>query len=251
MTERFYVLDFDGVICDSREECMITSFNADRRLRGSAEPGLEARCIAPESRAMFRKYRFLARTAREYKLLWDLIESRRPISATRLIRDQVAADEAELAVYERLFYEVRAQWRAQDSAGWLAENPTFADVAAKAVGWMEADRLAVVSAKDRGSILAIMSANGFPLDESVVWAMDEGRDKAEFFSGIRAARPHSQVVLVDDHIENLMLARPFHFKLYLATWGYTAEEIITDAPRHGIEPISKAQFLAEAWDAGS
>jgi len=246
MTERFYILDFDGVICDSREECMITSFNADRRLRGAAEPDFEGRCIASESRALFRKYRFLARTAREYKLLWDLIESGQPISSTQLIRDQVAADEAELAVYERLFYEVRAQWREQDSAGWLAENPIFVNVAAKAVRWMEADRLAVVSAKDRGSILAIMSANGFPLDESVVWAIDEGRDKVGFFSEIRAAHPHSHVVLVDDHIENLILARPFHFKLYLATWGYTADEIIRDAPRYGIEPISEAQFVAEA-----
>jgi hypothetical protein len=90
-----------------------------------------------------------------------------------------------------------------------------------------------------------MQANGFPLAASVVWGTDEVSDKTEFFGRIRAGHPRARVVLVDDHIENLVLAKPLGFQLFLATWGYTAEEIISEAPLYGIQPISEAQLIAE------
>jgi hypothetical protein len=244
MTEPFYVLDFDGVICDSREECMVTSFNACRRLRGDHELDFDENSIPLKDRLLFRKYRFLARTAQEFKLLWDLIRSEQAIAANRLIRDQVVADESELADYRRCFYDVRVEWRERDLPSWLSANPIFGDVAARAIRWMEAGRLAVVSAKDTDSILIIMHSNGFPLDPCVVRGMDEASDKGEFFGEIRTCHPDDRVVLIDDHIENLMLAKPLGFELCLATWGYTAEEIISEAPRYGIQPISEAELLA-------
>jgi phosphoglycolate phosphatase-like HAD superfamily hydrolase len=232
------------VLCDSRPECLITSFAAWRRLQGASESDFDGGSISPEERARFWKYRFLARTAHEFKLLWDLIQSGQPVSSGRLIRDQVAADEEELDVYYRLFHQVRAEWREHDLDAWLAANPIYVDVAAKAVRWMQAGELAIVSTKDKSSILTIMCAGGFPLAESVVFATSERKDKAEFFAEI-SANGCSDVMVVDDHIENLMAARGFGFRLYLATWGYTSDEIVREAPRHGIEPLSISRFVAE------
>ena len=223
---------------------MITSYGAWQRLQGARDSDFEGRSIPRGERSLFWEYRFLARTAHEFKLLWDLIHSGQEISPDRLIRDQVAVDEEELEAYYGLFYEVRAEWRDRDLDSWLAANPIHVDIAARAVRWMQAGQLAVVSTKDRASILAIMRSSGFPLAESVVFATGAGKDKTDFFAEIYAGG-YPEVIVVDDHIENLIAAREFGFKLYLATWGYTTDALIREAPRYGIEPISAARFVAE------
>lgn len=59
-----YILDFDGVICDSIDECMLTSYNSfnDTNIINICE-------IPTQYKKYFYEYRFYVRPAKEYFLL--------------------------------------------------------------------------------------------------------------------------------------------------------------------------------------
>ena len=60
------VFDFDGVLCNSIEECMIVSFHTYHGLSLFSK-----NIITYDMKKYFYKYRHLVRPAGEYYLIWD------------------------------------------------------------------------------------------------------------------------------------------------------------------------------------
>ena len=65
-SEHKYIFDFDGVLCNSIEECMIVSYNGYHQTQLDLNNK-----ISNSMRKYFFKYRHLVRPAGEYYLIWE------------------------------------------------------------------------------------------------------------------------------------------------------------------------------------
>ena len=67
-----FFFDFDGVICDSVNECLITSYNAFHLLKNSHyNTKYHLDDINVNLREIFLKKRFLAVTVKDYFIIWN------------------------------------------------------------------------------------------------------------------------------------------------------------------------------------
>jgi len=236
MQAPLYLVDFDGVICDSRFECMVTSHVAHRRLFSARNMPFDASVIAPDAAEQFIHYRYLARTAREFALLWDLIDTRTEINDEQWIRTRAHADEARLLQFHDAFYATRYQWMEMDMAGWLKIHQLYPGLKNNLVKWLAQDRAHIVSSKDSRSILALLRHHDIDLPESLVGGC-EGGDKNEHFRRLRETAGRD-MAFIDDNLENLITARENGITGYLASWGYTSADIVDAARLEGFSILT-------------
>ena len=69
---KYIALDFDGVICNSMDECMLVSFCSYFDLSISRNRFSE---ISSDQKENFKNYRYLVGPAHEYFDLWNAIET--------------------------------------------------------------------------------------------------------------------------------------------------------------------------------
>lgn len=242
MSDRLYVLDFDGVICDSRLECMITSYNAYNAMHSPCPPRcFNADPIPDAQRKQFLEYRFLVRVAREYYLLWEMILRRQSISKSAPIGEQICVEPAELERFKAVFFQERYEWMTQDVRSWLGNNPLYDGIVYKLQAWCSDQRLWIVSAKDSRSILTILAHNSVSIPESFVLGNERG-DKGDIMRPFCSTKKNARVAFIDDNLDNVRLVKGLGVKSYLASWGYNYEETVRNALLNGIDVLTLDEF---------
>lgn len=231
-----YLVDFDGVICDSRFECMITSYVAYHKLFNGDDFPFDASTIAANARAQFIQYRYLARTAREFALLWDLINAPSEINADKWLSAHTNADKSRLSLFHEAFYAARYQWMEIDISGWLKVHQFYPEVKSVLIRWLAQDRVHIVSSKDSRSILALLHHQHIEVPESLVGGCESG-DKNEHFRRLCEATERD-MAFIDDNLENLITAKENGIKPYLASWGYTSTDMIKQAEQKGFQILT-------------
>ena len=242
MNKPLHILDFDGVICDSRKECMITSFHAYAKLKDLKIREDFSNNISKGQQKTFLEKRYLVRTAPEYRLLWYLILNNRVIDEAVPLIDQVSCDSLQAEKYNHLFFKEREKWKNKDLQGWLSHNPIYPGILQKLSGLLEQDRLQIVSSKDSKSIYTILKFNQLKININQIHGHEEG-DKHEIVS-IIIGSSQNKLIFIDDHIGNLLSLKSFPMSLYLATWGYNTDKNLVTAQKHGINNISLNSFLS-------
>ena len=89
MSNKIFVFDFDGVVCDSTDECMVSSWNAWEAWNSRTEIREKVEEFTKEDQVIFRKIRPRVRGAGEYYIL------RRAISEGISIESQDVYDNLE------------------------------------------------------------------------------------------------------------------------------------------------------------
>jgi hypothetical protein len=242
MNKPLHILDFDGVICDSRKECMITSFHAYVKFKNIKLSGDYLKNISKRQQIIFLEKRYLVRTAPEYRFLWDLIFEDKFINEAIDLSDQVDFDSIQAEKYNHLFFEERERWKKTDLQGWLHQNQIYPGIIQKLSELIDQDRLQIVSSKDSKSIHTILKFNQLKISADQIHGHEEG-DKCEIMSK-NFANSDNKIIFVDDHIGNLLKLKHFPISLYLATWGYNTESNLLTAQKHGIQNISLNSFLS-------
>jgi phosphoglycolate phosphatase-like HAD superfamily hydrolase len=234
---KLLALDFDGVICDSAREAFVVavrSFEAafpEQRLAPSAEADAELF-------ARFVEGMPLGNRAEDYAVLLAAIISGVPLP------DQAAydgfrarIDAGRLRAFHKRFYRVRAAWAEADPAGWLARMspyPGFCELLRRRAGDV---RLAIATAKDRGSVRRLLAAygvldlfeGGFVLDK------EAGEKKREHVTKLAAlvGCALAEVTFVDDKVNHLEDVAPLGTRCVLARWGYNGPREWRRAGDHG------------------
>jgi phosphoglycolate phosphatase-like HAD superfamily hydrolase len=237
-----YLVDFDGVLCDSRHECMITSHVAYRHVFDGRHEPFAASAIAPAAAERFTRYRYLARTASEFSLLWDLIHAGHagppPRFEEEWMQARAAADPARLAAFRDAFYAARHEWMQADLPGWSAMHRFFPEMGAALASWLSQGRAHICSSKDSRAILSLLRHYGIRIDESLVNGC-EGGDKIEHFRRL-LQEVGGKLAFIDDNLENLRIAHANGIAGYLASWGYTSQALIEAAQREGFAVLTLA-----------
>lgn len=213
-------LDFDGVICDSIHECLVTSYHAFRAQERSAALPSD---IPASLRRHFYARRGFVRPSGHYYLLWKWItEFPDRLLSPQMFESLEASYGDAVARFGRAFHEARDVSREKAAAEWLALNPLYPGVVEAWPALLAWPRY-IVTTKDRPSVETILSAHG--LGVSGIFARgDMTKPDALRSIALRERVPPENVLFVDDNALHLLDARAVGVVTCLARWGYGPRE---------------------------
>jgi len=243
-----YLLDFDGVICDSRPECMVTSYNAYQRFQNkNFQLNFSKQVVPTHFQDLFFEQRYLVRTGPEFKILWDYLlrnylqDEKYYQSYNHVHNNQ---DSNEIVHYGKLFYDVRSIWMQKDYQKWMTYNKLYNKIIPALKQTLNKNSLYIVSSKDKKSIELICSYYQVKLPQSIIYSKEFG-EKSDLIKKIQNIHPNFSLVFIDDNISNIInvMHSGLDVKLYLATWGYNSTECQNEAVRNQINLLDLDHFF--------
>ena len=219
------ILDFDGVICDSIDECLLSSWIAYHSLFLHAQP-----LSVPSSlRSDFAALRPFVRGGEDYLLIHHALASRLAItdqpSFDALAKD---AGEERLGLFRELFYQARRSIMDTQKDFWLSLNKIYPHMR-ELFGSAAHDsdfpwgRLRILSTKRPEFIAEIIESSGFPMPRDRI-IFSGNRAKLSLVERLIEDDGLESAVFIDDQIDHLIGNTNPRIEVYLASWGYVKQE---------------------------
>jgi phosphoglycolate phosphatase-like HAD superfamily hydrolase len=233
-------LDFDGVLCDSLEECFQSSWLAlnDMVITDEVPPR------GPQDEAYRR--RFLAcrpyiRSGEDYLVLHQLVErSEVPTSQAEFDLQLAIVGRGALEGMKTRLYRVREDLLARHRSLWLSWNPLFPGIATLLGGLLRSSKVWILSTKKASFIAEILAFH------KVDWPLGRiqysgSRRKLDWIAELAPGQP---ALLVDDQVDHLDFEHPL-CACRLALWGYvTPKSLENNPPAVTLETLPT---LLEPW----
>jgi phosphoglycolate phosphatase-like HAD superfamily hydrolase len=261
-TPRLLALDFDGVICNSVYEGLLSAWRVCRDLWGLAGDG-----PSPDVRASFARLRPALEIGWEFPVMVRAILDGIPEEALlrefqtrwcQQILDKYRLDRKDLT---RRFDATRDAWIRSDLESWLGVQHFYEGVAARLCAIKDPPTLAwVITTKEGKYAQLLLERNGVSLPAERVWGKEQARPKADVLAGLQQdlGLAFGDIWFVEDRLQTLQSVerRPelADVRLFLATWGYnTPAERAEAAADPRIHALSLSRFCADfpAWLSGS
>ena len=216
------VFDFDGVVCDSTNECMVTSWNAWERwnkrdgFRRSLDDFTQVEIDA------FRPLRPYVRGAGEYYILMRVLDL-----ANQSINNQKDFDELhlrwqdQLTPFKAIFFQERQRLRSEDLNSWIELHDVYLDVITVMKDLHNQGRLLIATLKDGESVRLILKRNGIDialediLDQSHISSKLEALDHFVSEKNINK----EDLCFIDDNVTHLSEPKNDGFQVFLSAWG--------------------------------
>ena len=211
-------LDFDGVLCDSVNECFVSSWLAFyTRYRGE-QPG----SIPLVAYRLFRQYRPFIRRGEDYLLLHALIHDGVAVASQREFDLCVErAGREMMATYRALLYEVREEMVSGDRELWLALHAPYEGIVDR-LGPLASDPdVWIISTKRSEFVVRILAGWGidWPLERTI---MPVSRTKVQIVASVMERLAMEEAILVDDQADHLRCDELPNLTCMLALWGFVA-----------------------------
>ena len=242
------LFDFDGVLIDSVDEVIVSSYYA---ITGNFVSSLDA--LPPLYTELFRANRFQIQSADDLIVLgrWCLTHSSPPKERliTRTLFKELL-DSASISRSERrsLLFSHRARIIERTPDAWLALNRPFQPL------WSALqkapDKVLIITNKNLDATLTLTRAYNLPLASSQIFSGDAGATKASHFESIKNQYQNREFLFIDDSIHNLTemkreLSVRSPLSLGLALWGYIGESDPTIAQREGFLTLTQENAVEE------
>lgn len=221
---KILALDFDGVLCDSAKECLINSYNSFNIIEQIlTEKRYSLEMLDPREVGTFLKFRPLVRIAREYYLLWYLIKKNQPIDPCKNIREQIRITDQKLDVFNTIFFQQRREWMKKDERSWLNHNSLYAGIKEVLIKLVKKENVFIVSSKNISAINDILRHNCIYFANDNIWGSDSDLDKPDIFRRLKEKHviSYSDIIFLDDNIDNLLKAKELGISVFWASWGYS------------------------------
>ena len=231
-------LDFDGVICDSINECAYVSFLAYNGLTNVTKINLD---LVPGAHlSKFRDYRYLVGPGQDYYYLWRSIyeyETNNSDTIEHYFRRIVDTDDQEAETFASNFYRIRRQIRKHDQDTWIDLNRLYEQLRESLTIASSSKKYIVVTAKDNDSVYEILTENHIDIQRKDIYGRELGKNKNEIFQELSEERKVnlSNIYFVDDNFENVMNAHNIGISARLASWGYNSRLDKVRAREKGIK----------------
>lgn len=237
-----FVFDFDGVVCDSTNECMVTSWNAWGRWQERDEFRRAVSEFSKLEQNSFRALRPRVRGAGEYYIL------RRALAEGISINDQVSYDrlvsawQEHLDPFGKIFFEMRDRLRCLDPDRWIDLHPVYQEVIDIMTCLHLQGRLYIATLKDGESVRLILAKHGLVLPENCLFDQSQIVSKVQALDKIRAQLgcDKTDLVFIDDNATHLLEPHMSGYPVLMATWGSVFSEYLALAQQEQI-PILDSQ----------
>ncbi|WP_157253288.1 HAD family hydrolase [Nonomuraea typhae] len=225
------VADFDGVVADAFEECaLITWLGAGGRHPWA--PGSARRLKVPTAfLSRFRTVRAYARTL-DHFVVAHLPQADQVRGRQDFDRIFHALPEPRVRAFTRAASAARARIRTEEPDYWLGLHTLYPGIAG--LLRRHAGAIAIVTAKDEPSVLAILDRYG--LEDTVAEVVGECSRKADAVRElcVRHGRTPAEVTFLDDNLPNVRAVAATGARTLWATWGYHTRDDVTEAARDGV-----------------
>ena len=231
-------LDFDGVICDSILETLVSSWRGYYLLRGEVHPPLMPVSLLRD----FAELRPYVRAGEDFILIHELIAAGCPIRSQRDFDDQLAEREQQrIDLYRDSFYAARQELLRHEREYWLGLNRLYPHVAPRLSSWSSSPSLYILSTKRAEFIVEILNSKNIPMAPLRVLSCS-AKEKKNTILRTLADRGYERALFIDDQIDHLApdSARDPRIDGCLASWGYVQKQWLED-PR-GVELLYPNQF---------
>ena len=202
-------LDFDGVICNSLDECYVSSFLAHHG--GNIPDSTEIR-----SRALFDTYRPFIRSGGDYVAIQHLVDHGVVIT-DQIGFDRAAAEIGDSRAMRSSMYRARGRLLADAPDYWLSLNRLYPEIR----GSLQAlsSRHWILTTKEPSYVERILDHNGirWPVDRIICSGSERKLD-------IIAASVSTRALLIDDQIAHLRPNPYGTIDVLLASWGFVRPE---------------------------
>ena len=212
-----YALDFDGVVVDSLNECLETSYAAFLLVNKKSKKFSIGRPPV-DAVPLFKKYRGFVRPSRNFFALWEwiLFNPQKEFSITTF---EAFADGlgAIINTFEIEFHRIRAQTINENHRKFVEQNPLFFGV--KEI-WQDLPRpLYIVSTKDEESISLILRSHN--LEVNGIYGLGSGPKSDTLSKLAKSSRGNAtDTYFVDDNFQHANDVANTGAKVALAMWGY-------------------------------
>ncbi|MBN1697202.1 MAG: HAD family hydrolase [Spirochaetales bacterium] len=210
------VLDFDGVICDSINECFVSSSVAYHELYKKG--GLVMLPVAAIS--AFTVHRPFVRRGEDYLFIQEIIEK------GITIRNQESFDrycghegEEKKSLFKALFYQARTALLEDEREYWMGLNPVFSHMQGPLRSAIRSPGFYILSTKREDFIRDICMHWGLSPRPGCV--IDSGKErKLSIVSSLLDGLKMKRAVFIDDQIDHLRENEDGRIRPCLASWGY-------------------------------
>lgn len=239
-------LDFDGVICDSIDECLLTAHNAYHRLGGHAPLAKDLSSLNPDFVTRFRRLRYLVRPAREYWLLIHWLETQNgdlELDRFERLREEYRST---LAAFEPAFFEARDSLRRADAGHWSDLHQPYEEFAS---GWhavRTACTVHMVTTKDLESVRHFNRLWDLGFEDDHLWTHERAPSKAwaiRRIAMIEGCSP-SEITFVDDDPRHLRDVSETGARCFWVSWGYSGT-VAVGGQRSGNQSLESLERISD------
>lgn len=247
------IFDFDGVLINSLDEVVLTTYNAATESLVTSLDRVPAELVR-----IFKNNRFHVQPIGDAIELmnWCLAryrEDSQKILSREQYRTIVKGSNVGLAERTRLIYAARARFIEADNERWLGLHQTYQPL------WDELARrvklqFVILTNKNRDATLRLCRHFGLSVEAGDIYSGDGGTTKIENMLRIQKRFGRRPYVFIDDSVLNLK-ELDSHFNrntrvlsLVLAAWGYLGAGDIRSAPESGY-PACQQEDLIKCLDS--
>jgi FMN phosphatase YigB (HAD superfamily) len=238
------LLDFDGVIFDSVDECLLTSYNAFLEHQNNLKSILtKLEDIPLNVKSEFLRTRQYVREPNGYFVLHKMMSESKEINGYESFNERFKYFRNLLEGYDDTFYSIREKLRRNYEQYWLSLHKVYPWVKK---GWTELGKIfdcQIVSNKDSRSIKLLMNSEGMVINENKIYGKEFGFDKRLIIKDIlgKLSGKKASVSFVDDNYFNLFEAKEFKVSLFFANWGYGR---LPDSANDSVSVLDPSDFIS-------
>ena len=248
-TRKLMVFDFDGVVCDSTNECLVTSWNAweEWESRSTFRENLDD--FNSIEISFFYKVRPRVKGAGEYYII------RRAFIEGIEINDQETYDFLEekwrefLNPFKNVFFIQREQLRRKNINNWIKLHYIYKDVIQVMKFFNSRNQLYIATLKDSQSIKIILKNQGLNISKEKLVDQSQIKSKLEALELIeqKTGYSKSEIIFIDDNITHLIEPYTAGYDVFLTTWGSTIKEYCDLSYKYGIPLLGDCKILIDKF----
>jgi len=239
------VFDFDGVVCESTDECMVSSWNAweNWQSRDAFRKNLDD--FSADEQQAFRKVRPRVRGAGEYYILRRAFDENIPIENQQVYDDLVTQWAEHLDDFKAVFFNMRNRLRKENLDDWIDLHPVYENVIDVMKTLNDENRLFVATLKDAESVRLILNKQGVHIADDHLLDQSQIKTKLQALDHFRKQINCEKqgLIFIDDNVTHLLEPHAAGYPVYLTTWGSEMDEYLQIAKDNRIPLLDDVRQL--------
>ena len=245
--KNFYVFDFDGVVCDSTNECLVCSWNALQKFKGNSGIRYKIKEFDKELQESFTALRPFVKGGSQYYTLYQILYSEMNLEKiTQKVFDEIHNTFLiESEEYKPFFYQARNELQEHDFSNWIDLHTVYQWVLDFLEIQLNSNRLMIATLKDKSSVLKILEHFNLCVNQSLVIDQFEIKTKLEALDRILEEKNlnKEEMVFIDDNIAHLLEPKRAGFRSFLAVWSNVSKSSVSLASEKNIDILEDLNFF--------
>ena len=235
----YYVFDFDGVVCDSTNECLVCSSNAMQKIRRKFKFQILFIGFFGRTNTQLQRLKAFCKGGSQYYTLYQILRSKMNLETiTQNVFDEVHKTFLiESETYKPHFYKARNELQEFNFSNWLDLHTVYEWVIDFLRENLDRERLMIATLKDKDSVMKILKHYDLEIDPDLVVDQFEIKTKLEALNRIIESKKilKEEIVFIDDNIAHLLGPKNAGFNCFLAAWSNVSESSIKLANEQNID----------------